>query len=126
MGILLPRRRDDGRELTNAQGHPVYPELTCPAGHVMTWEWNLIGDAFPLCTHDWQLRKECGLRLWVCPMTRREKPGSPRFIVAEVDWRDIAYITQHYMDPDEIIGWLHLAWMPNPPNAKLVQLRIVN
>jgi hypothetical protein len=111
-GILLPKRDKDGREVTDSKGHPVYPELTCPAGHVIGWEWNLIGDGFPRCTHDWENRRECGLRLWVCSIPRRERPGSPRFIVAEVDWREIAYMSEHYMDPDEVIAWLGLSWSP--------------
>ncbi len=103
-GILLPKRDTHGRELTSANGHPLYPDLSCPEGHSIGWEWNLLGDGFPRCSHGWENRRECGLRLWVCPMPRRAKPGSPRFIVAEVDGREIVYMQHTTWSPTTSSG----------------------
>jgi hypothetical protein len=109
-GLLLPRVDADGRELFDAKRQPVYPTLTCPAGHIINWDWNIGGDCYPRCATIVGKQSECGLRIWICPLPRREKAGAPRLLVAEVDWREIQYMSGRHMDPDEIIRFLGLTW----------------
>ena len=79
---------------------------------MIRWEWQLLEDGFPRCTHRVKGDAECGRRVYALVFPRRVK-GRPLVLVADVSESEIRELLEAARDVDEILTTLGLAWSPH-------------
>lgn len=90
------------------------PDLYCPAGHRIPWEWSFHEGGFPRCQHREKNggRNDCNARLFVSFFPRINPDAKPMMLVAEISYEEIQHVTQSGMDVPAIVSYLGLSWAP--------------
>lgn len=105
VGFLEAERKDDGTL--------VLPDLHCPYGHKIPWEFALHEAGYPRCLEENSAgHRVCNARLFVHFAPRINQKAGVMLFVAEISYDEIKYVTDRGFDVPQIMAHLGLSWAP--------------
>jgi hypothetical protein len=95
------------------EGKLVPPDLHCPHGHRIPWEYAFHEAGYPRCPHRGRNgASDCNARLFVQFFGRTSKKSPPLMFIAEITYEELAHVLEERLDVFEILSYLGLRWPP--------------